>query len=153
MERYLTYCQVKKNCDKPLEIVNCIFLKRRHYDSHKIKYTFVKGFGASLVAQMVKRLPAMQETRVRFLGQEDPLEKEMAIHSSTLAWKIPRMEEPDRLQSMGSQRVRHDWETLLSLYLTYYYWIRTLGKCFNQCSGEIREPHIFTGWMNTEINL
>ena len=49
------------------------------------------------MAQMVKRLPAMQETRVRFLGQEDPLEKEMAIHSSTLAWKIPWMEEPDRL--------------------------------------------------------
>ena len=63
---------------------------------------------ASLVAQMVKRLPEMRETRVQFLGQEDPLEKEMAIHSSTLAWKIPRMEEPDRLQSMGSQRVGHD---------------------------------------------
>ena len=63
---------------------------------------------ASLVAQMVKRLPEMRETRVQFLGQEDPLEKEMAIHSSTLAWKIPRMEEPDRLQSMGSQRVEHD---------------------------------------------
>ena len=63
---------------------------------------------ASLVAQTVKRLPAMQETRVRFLGQEDPLEKEMAIHSSTLAWKIVWTEEPDRLQSMGSQRVGHD---------------------------------------------
>ena len=50
-----------------------------------------------MVAQTVKRLPAMQEIRVRFLGQEDPLEKEMAIHSSTLAWKIPWMEEPDRL--------------------------------------------------------
>ena len=55
---------------------------------------------------MVKRLPAMWETRVRFLGRKDPLEKEMAIHSSTLAWKIPWTEEPDRLQSMGSQRVR-----------------------------------------------
>ena len=64
--------------------------------------------GASLVAQTVKRLPAMRETRVRFLGREDPLEKEMAIHSSTLAWKIPWMEEPDRLQSMGSQRVGHE---------------------------------------------
>ena len=63
---------------------------------------------ASLVAQMVKRLPAMQEPRVQFLGWEDPLEKEMAIHSSTLAWKIAWTEEPDRLQSMGSQRVRHD---------------------------------------------
>ena len=60
------------------------------------------------VAQTVKRLPAMQETRVQFLGQEDPLEKEMAIHSSTLAWKIPWTKEPVRLQSMGSQRVGHD---------------------------------------------
>ena len=62
---------------------------------------------------MVKHLPAMRETQVRFLGREDPLEKEMAIHSSTLAWKIPRTEEPDRLQSKGSQRVRHDWVTSL----------------------------------------
>ena len=58
------------------------------------------------MAQRVKCLPAMQETRVRSLGQEDPLEKEMATHSSTLAWKIPWMEEPGSLQSMGSQRVR-----------------------------------------------
>ena len=63
---------------------------------------------ASLVAQTVKHLPAMRETRVRFLGREDPLEKEMAIHSSTLAWKIPWTEEPDRQQSMGSQRVGPD---------------------------------------------
>ena len=55
------------------------------------------SFLASLVAQMVKRLPAMQETRVRFLGWEDPLEKEMATHSSTLAWKTLWMEEPGRL--------------------------------------------------------
>ena len=57
---------------------------------------------------MVKHPSTMQETGVRFLGQEDPLEKEMAIHSSTIAWKIPRTEEPGRPQSMGSQRVRHD---------------------------------------------
>ena len=57
---------------------------------------------------MVKRLPAKQETWVRFLGWEDPLEKEMATHSSGLAWKIPWTEEPGRLQSMGLQRVRHD---------------------------------------------
>ena len=63
---------------------------------------------SSLVAQRVKRLPAMQETWVRSLGQEDPLEKEMASHSSTLAWKIPWREKPGRLQSMGSQRVGHD---------------------------------------------
>ena len=60
------------------------------------------------MAQTVKKLPAMQETQVRSLGQEDPLEKETAIHSSTLAWKIPWMEEPDRLQSMASKRVGHD---------------------------------------------
>ena len=56
----------------------------------------------SLVAQTVKRLPAMPETRVQSLGWEDPLEKEMATHSRTLAWKIPWTEEPGRLQSMGS---------------------------------------------------
>ena len=61
---------------------------------------------ASLVAQRVKHLPAMRETWVQSLGQEDPLEKEIAVHSSTLAWKIPWMEEPGK--SMGSQRVRHD---------------------------------------------
>ena len=62
----------------------------------------------SLVAQMVKRLPTMQETWVQSLGQEDLLEKAMTPHSSTLAWKTPWMEEPDGLQSMGSQRVRHN---------------------------------------------
>ena len=65
-------------------------------------------FLSSLVAQMVKRLPIMWETWVQSLGQEDLLEKEMATHSSIRAWKIPWMEEPARLQSMGSQRVRHD---------------------------------------------
>ena len=64
--------------------------------------------GASLVTQMVKSLPAMRETWVQSLGREDPLEKEMATHSTTLAWEIPWMEEPDRLQSMGSQTVGHD---------------------------------------------
>ena len=57
----------------------------------------------------------MKETQVQSLGWEDPLEKEMAIHSSTIAWRIPWTEEPDRLQFMGSQRVGHDWETSLSL--------------------------------------
>ena len=60
------------------------------------------------MAQTVKRLPTLQETRIRALGQEVPLEKEMATHSSTLAWKIPWTEEPGRLQSMGSQRAGHD---------------------------------------------
>ena len=62
----------------------------------------------SLVAQTIKHLPTKQKTRVRFLGGEDPLEKEMATHSSTLAWKIPWMKESGGLQSVGSQRVRHD---------------------------------------------
>ena len=60
------------------------------------------------VAQMVKRLPAMRETWVQSQGREDPLEKEMATHSSILAWKIPWIEEPGGLQSMGSQRVGHN---------------------------------------------
>ena len=66
---------------------------------------------SALVAQMVKNLSAMWETQVWSLGQEEPQEKEMATHSSILAWKIPQTEEPDGLQSMGSQRVRHDWGT------------------------------------------
>ena len=60
------------------------------------------------MAQTVKNLPAMQETQVQSLGQEDPLEKGMATHSSILAWRTPWTEEPDGLQSMGSQRVRYD---------------------------------------------
>ena len=70
-----------------------------HSEEHRLI-----DFSANLVAQTVKRLPAMWETRVRSLGWEDALEKEMATHSSTLAWKIPWTEDPGRLQSMGSQR-------------------------------------------------
>ena len=78
--------------------------------------TFSQGIyspRASLLVQRVKHLPAMWKTLVRSLGWEDPLEKEMATHSSTLAWKVPRMEELGRLQSVGSQRVIHDWATSL----------------------------------------
>ena len=90
---------------------------------------------ASLVAQMVKRLLAMRETWVRFLGREDPLEKEMAIHSSTLTGKIPWTEEPDRLQSMGSQRVGRDWVTSLSLSkgVACVLWFRILNFHFSFC--------------------
>ena len=63
---------------------------------------------SSLVTQTVKRIPAIWETQVRSLGWEDPLEKEMATHANTLAWKTPWTEETGRLQSMGSQRVRRD---------------------------------------------
>ena len=65
-------------------------------------------FKASLVAQTIKNLPAMQKTQIRSLGQEDPLEKGMATHSSILAWEIPWTEEPGGLQSIGLQRVGHD---------------------------------------------
>ena len=75
---------------------------------------------ASLGAQRVKRLAAIQETGVRSLGREDPLEKEMATHSSTLAWKIPDQEEPGGLQSMGLQGLGHDWGTSLSFSFTFY---------------------------------
>ena len=69
---------------------------------------FINSLWASPVTQMVKSLPARLETWVQSLGQEDPLEKEMAIHSGILAWKIPWKEKPGGLQSMGSQRVEHD---------------------------------------------
>ena len=74
------------------------------------------GFQDTLVAQTVKNLPAMQETRVRSLGWEDPLEKRTATHSSILAWRIPWKEEPGGLQSMGSQRVGTGRLTLLSRF-------------------------------------
>ena len=73
-------------------------------ENYKVSFTL----RAPLVAQTVKRLPTMRETRVPSLGREDSLEKEMAPHSSTLAWKIPWREEPGRLQSMGLQRIGHD---------------------------------------------
>ena len=87
-----------------------------YYESQRLWKQEEKGqFGrvscstrASVVAQTVKNLPAMHETQVRCLGWKDPLEKEMATHSSTLAWRIPRTEEPGRLQSMRLQRVGHD---------------------------------------------
>ena len=84
------------------------------YRMAKMPYNIVDNSKAStsdwtsLVAQMVKYLPTMWETRVQSLGWEDLLEKEMATHSSILAWKIPWTEKPGRLQSMGSQRVGHN---------------------------------------------
>ena len=72
-------------------------------------YLVLLDLRTSQVAQMVKNLPAVQEIQVQSLCREDPLEKGMAIHSCTLAWRIPWAEEPGGLQSMGSQRIRHDW--------------------------------------------
>ena len=69
-------------------------------------------YGASLVAQMVKNLPAIQETQVQSLGWEDPLEESVAMHSNILCWRIPWTEEPGGVQSIGSHRVRHNWSDL-----------------------------------------
>ena len=87
--------------------------------------------------QMVKHLPTMRETRVQSLGQEDLLEREMPTHSSLHAWKIPWTEEPGGLQSMGSQRVGHNWATSLSFTFTFKYFLpgwfqatnMNLGRC------------------------
>ena len=100
----------------------------------------------SLMAQMVKNLPAMRETRFQSLGREDLLEKEMATQFSILAWRIPWTEEPGGLQSVGSERVRHDWS-----YLAHMHVCGTLADCWgfgsrapergqnqkDQCSGDI----------------
>ena len=86
----------------------------------------------SLVAQRLKHLPAMRETWVRFLGREDPLEKEIATHSSIPAWRIPWMEEPGGLQSSGSQRVGHDRATLLSLSHFLKSSFKKLKSCYRQ---------------------
>ena len=80
-------------------------------------YISVWGFP---VAQMVKNLPAMQETRVQSLSRENPLEKGMSTHSRFLAWRIPWTEEPCGLQSTGLQRVGHDWVANTHMYLLYY---------------------------------
>ena len=84
---------------------------RRHYEV-ALEILLPVNNRVSLVVQMVKNLPAMWETWVWSLSQEDPLEKELATHSSILAWIIPWIEEPGRLEFMGSQRVRHDWSNL-----------------------------------------
>ena len=87
------------------KVYNILFLVLKDV---QIIWALLVHFGASLVAQRLKRLPAMRETWVRSLGWQDPLEKEMATHSSILAWRIPWMEEPGGLQSTGLQIVRHN---------------------------------------------
>ena len=99
---------------------------------------------ASLVAQRLKRLPAMPETWVRSLGQEDPLEKEMATYSSILAWTIPWTEEPGELQSTGSQRVGHDWVSSLSLHPQGW------GLSYSLLSPQY--PVTKTNWLIEQVN-
>ena len=91
----------------PIQKYNHYTDVKRHYLG--VNFCDLYSFNrASLLAQMVKRLPAMRETRVQSLGRDDPMEKQMATHSSTLAWKIPWTQEPGGLQPMVSQRVRHN---------------------------------------------
>ena len=80
------------------------------------------------MAQTVKPLPKMWKTQVQSLGQEDPLEKEMATHFITLDWKIPWTEEPGRLQAMGLQRVGYDWATSLSHFSLYHYRVEVRNR-------------------------
>ena len=102
---------------------------------------------ASLVAQRLKRLPPMRETRVRSLGWEDPLEKEMATHSSILAWRIPWTEELGRLQSTGLQRVGLDWVTSLSyIYMCSFVYTHTHTHT-HTCMYSLGEP----GWVTETI--
>ena len=93
------------------QILLCIVWKPAFHDDLWITLPWYSLYGFPFVAQVVKHLPVMQDIQAWSLGQEDPLEKEMATHSSILAWKVPWTEEPSGLQSMGSQRVRHDWAT------------------------------------------
>ena len=117
---YILTLRIKKLLENKIKI-NTIYNSLKN-----IKYI---GIRASLVAWMVKHLPTMWETRVRSLGQEDPLEKEMATHSSIHAWKIPWTEEPGGLQSMGSQRVGHNWATsLLPPHFNYSWEMWFFGK-------------------------
>ena len=104
--------------------------------SEMLKLSLITLNWASLVAQMVKNLPVMQETQIWSLGWEDPLEKEMATHSSILAWEIPWTEEPGGLQSMGLQRVRHQAQSdqahmlqSLTLFMIFY---EEMGTSFDR---------------------
>ena len=118
---------------------------------------FIRCYRASLVAQMVKHLPAVRETQVWSLGEEDPMEKETATHSSILAWKIPWTEEPGRLPSMGSQRVRHDWATSLSLTIWTFVG-KVMSLLFNTPSRFViaflpRSKHLLISWLKSSTVL
>ena len=102
---------------------------------------------ASLVAQMVKNLPAMQETWIPSLGWEDPLEKGVVTPSSSLAWRIPWSEEPGGLQFMGSQRVEHDWATNTWLHYTDEH------VCQNSSNMSCTCPNLLSLVCNTAISL
>ena len=100
----------------------------------------------------------MQETWVQSLGWEDPLEKEMATHSSTLAWRIPRREEPCRLQSMGLQRVRHDWVTSLSLWcsavsVALVWWLPAWPLFCDNGNSRVLCSRLFPNGLNSAVGI
>ena len=106
----------------PPVLLLCEKHKPFDYINHHDRIYILAFLQLALAAHLVKNLPTMQETWVRSLGQEDPLEKEMATNSSILAWKIPWTEEPGGIQSMGSPRVRYNLATKLPLHwLTTYF--------------------------------
>ena len=103
-----------------IKVINCNV--QTYSNVLSVWLSLMERYSKTLGAQMVKHLPTMREAPVRSPGQEDPLEKEMATHSSILAWKIPWTEEPGRLQSTGSKRVGHDWATSLLWFLLLLPW-------------------------------
>ena len=114
------YISKTKNIPKSMYRFSTIILKfytisHRYLEvftfSQKYLLKYTRNSRTSQVAQTVKNLPVMQETQLRSLGHEDPMEKGMGTHSSILAWRIPRTEEPSRPQSIGSQRIGHNWVT------------------------------------------
>ena len=115
LEHKFSFCF---SCQETQKACNAWLQQQKVKEDHTFSSSFYVRW-ASLVAQRLKRLPSMQETWGWSLGQENPLEKEMATHSSILAWRIPWMEEPGGLQSTGSQRVRHDWTTSLHFSAMY----------------------------------
>ena len=133
------YCS-NKNLKESIWFLRIFFLKNRICVLKIILDLLLNNSWTSLVAQTVKHLPAMWETWVQPLGREDPLEKEMATHSITLAWRIPWMEEPARLQSTGWQRVRHDWATSLSLSFSSLSVLNTMSITAQRGEKEIGQP-------------
>ena len=119
-------------------MINCIFKNQSWYVSLSILEVWV-----SLVAQMVNNLLAMQETQIRSLAREDPLEKGMANHSSILAWRIPWTKEPGR-GSRGSQRIGQDWATNTYLLIEVYYTLWSRAKANRilprKCTGHSKHP-------------
>ena len=106
-------------------------------------YLLVFFLLASLRSQMVKNLPAVQETQVQSLGWEDPLEKEMETHSSILAWEIPWTEEPGGLQSTGSQRVRHNLVTKPHVPLSFLHLLHPSSCCLHVDCQTLLSSHPF----------